>query len=200
MSVQLSQVGGIVEDHLKETHDSSYMKVEELQRNGDVGVVGGKFREKKISLWKFFIIEISLDDGSILSKKILSPNEYESKIKELTEQSAQHATQTGGTNTFEESSSDLGFKVQSGLTQGIMGFSLAMMVGLMIVGDYRGYSTVVIASYLGVALGGYYDMSVVKEYGIWKPFKPMWTIGLFLPGINLFIGLIYMIRRWSITP
>lgn len=192
MEIQLSQLGAIAEDHLEKTQDASKVKVTELHKSGDVGIVGGKFRPGKV-MTKRFLVQISLEDGSILSEKILSAgDDLEDEVNELKKELTP-GTATAGSNA------PLAFNLGSAVSQLVMGASIALiLVLILVIEEPTDYMTIVILAYGGIAIAGYFDMKMCREYELWNPFSPFWLVALLFPVINAFSAIAYMIRRWSV--
>lgn len=192
MEIQLAQVSNIAEDHLEETQDAENLKVKDLFKSGDIGIVGGSYGGRVVR--KLFILKISLEDGEIISENILTSTEkYRSTISDLKSKS------TADTGSSSGSSHPIGFRVQSAVTQLGMGF--AVVIGLVLLAGLYEIQTnpgLVAASYLGIALFGYYDLKLVQGYDLWNPFGPLWLISLLFPGLNIISAIGYMGRRWTV--
>lgn len=194
MAIQLSQVGEIVEDHLENNQNATKVKVTELYKNGNQGVVGGKYKVGKLKGY-YFICEVSLDDGSIISKQTTTSNK---KFKDKMENYESQASQT---NT-QPSNEGVLFQIQNTATQIIMAGSIALTLLLIVILGSTSepkYTNLIIVTWLGIGLSGYYDIKLCKKYNRWNAFSPLWLIALFLPGMNAISGIVYLVRRWTIV-
>ena len=196
MAIQLAQLSNIAEDHLEETQEAYNFDIKDLFKYEDVGVVGGRFQKSKMSFRTRFILQISLDDGAIISETIPEDkHDYDDQIKKIKKRNKTQKT-TGETVS---QSTSIGFKLQSSFTQLGMGFAvvigIALLAGLYSIGSSP---ELVLLNYLGIALLGYFDLKLVQQYDVWNPIGFAWLIILLFPGINTVGAIGYMGRRWSV--
>lgn len=52
-----------------------------------------------------------------------------------------------------------------------------------------------IAGWLLIPIGGFYDLKYLRAHSAWTPMKGVWLIGMIIPGIDVLVGLVYLLRR-----
>lgn len=195
MAIQLAQLSNIAEDHLEETQDAYKFDIKDLFKYEDAGIIGGRFKKDKWG-WTRFILQISLDDGTIVSETIPDDkHDYDDQIKKIKKRNKTQKT----TGEAVSQSTSIGFKLQSSFTQLGMGFAVVIGIALF-AGLYpiKSSPVLVLLNYLGIALLGYFDLKLVQQYDVWNPIGFAWLIILLFPGLNTAGAIGYMGRRWSV--